>query len=96
MKHAGLLLLIAAGLGLSGCATHRGYYYAAPPALIVQNRYGAPRPGMVWIDGYWGAGPRNHIWVPGRRVVPPRGRAWVAPRWEQRNGRYQFRGGRWR
>jgi hypothetical protein len=97
MKDIRSKLVILAALTLAGCAG--GGYYASgpPPPVRVETRFGAPGPGMVWIDGYWGWNNRNYAWVPGRWVRPPRVRAvWVAPRWEQRKGRYVFRNGRWR
>ena len=60
--------------------------YAAPAPVIVNRPYVAvrppmPRPGSVWIDGFYG--PRG--WVAGYWAAPPfAGAYWVAPRFEGR------------
>ncbi|MEO5923850.1 MAG: YXWGXW repeat-containing protein [Bryobacteraceae bacterium] len=98
MKLFRLQLVLLAGLTLAGCSSRRYYASGPPPPVRVETRFGAPGPGMIWINGYWGLNNRNYAWVPGRWARPPRSRAvWIAPRWEQqRNGRYILRNGRWR
>lgn len=61
-----------------------------PPPLRIERRPPPPRPGWVWVSGFWTWDPRRraYVWVPGR---------WVAgrPGWRYRDGTWVRRGNTW-
>ena len=65
----------------------------APPAVRVE-RY-RPRPGYVWVNGYWDWRGDNYVWISGRYERQRRGYRWRDRRWEQRDGAWIFVDGGW-
>jgi len=83
----------------TACASPQGRVYVRtpPPAAIVEVRSVAPRPGVVWIEGYHRWNGRTYVWVPGRWSAPPRARAmWVPGRWVHGRHGWHYVEGRWR
>jgi hypothetical protein len=83
----------------AACASPRGRMYvrSAPPAPLVEVRAVVPRPGYVWVDGYYRWNGRGYVWMPGRWTAPPRARAvWVPGRWVQNRHGWHYIEGRWR
>ena len=75
-----------------------GINVGPPPPQREEVVVRPPRPGVVWIAGYYKWHPRRHryTWVPGRWERPPHPHSvWVAGRWEKRNGELVFYEGRW-
>jgi len=67
-----------------------------PPPLRGEAFGVAPRPGFVWIGGYWRWSRGNYVWVSGSWVRARPGRAWVPGTWEQRGRNWHWRHGYWR
>src|SRR5215813_15443537 len=63
-----------------------------PPETVVVT----PRPGYIWIDGYWGWGGSRWAWTPGYYVVDRPGYAYVQGVWVNHGGRYHYTPGYWR
>jgi hypothetical protein len=89
MKRISLLLAtLAAALilltdsGFAGVRVGIGIAFGPPPprheVVVV-----APRPGCVWVPGYWSWAParRHYVWVGGRWIAGRPGHAWVNGRW---------------
>ncbi len=95
-----LLATLLSGFGMAGCSVRLhtyGYATVAPPPLRMEVYDVAPRPGFVWIGGYWRWAGSDYAWTPGRWVRPPRrGAVWAPGYWEHRNDRYRWHEGRWR
>ena len=94
-----LMPLLAATLGIEGCAArYVGVYATIPPPPIYVETYGpASGVGFTWIQGYWGWSNDAYVWTPGRWGRIPAGRhRWEPGRWVPRNNRYYWRDGRWR
>jgi hypothetical protein len=68
MRRAILIGLIAATLGIAGCAVrYVGVYATIPPPPFRVETYGpVPGIGFVWIQGYWGWRNDAYVWIPGR------------------------------
>jgi hypothetical protein len=74
------------GFGFGGYTPPPVVAYAPPPPPPVVAYYPpAPRPGYVYVRGYWyPSGPR-YAWRAGYWARPPyRGAHWVAPRYHGR------------
>jgi hypothetical protein len=99
MRRSILIGLIAATLGIEGCAArYVGVYATIPPPPIRVETYGpAPELGFIWIQGYWAWRSNAYDWVPGQWERIPSGRhRWEDGRWVRRGNRYYRRDGRWR
>jgi len=98
--HRAFLILIAAG-SLGACVVEPrgravGYVdidVAPPPARVVVVP--DPRPGYVWVPGYWRWTGSRHEWVDGRWMRERHGRHWEPAHWEQRGNRWHFEEGHW-
>lgn len=66
----------------------------APPQQQREERP-APRPGYVWIPGYWDWQGARYTWVSGRWAPERRGCHWVPHRWVSRDGRWVMHPGGW-
>jgi WXXGXW repeat (2 copies) len=66
-----------------------------PPQLIVEAAP-APRPGFIWIGGYWGWHGTRHLWYPGHWDHSRVGYTWVQPRWVAHGHNWRLEGGKWR
>jgi hypothetical protein len=66
----------------------------APPALRVET-VPAPRPGYIWINGYWDYRSNKHEWVEGRWEHERAGHHWVADRWVQHGDKWHHEHGHW-
>lgn len=55
----------------------------------------APRPGFVWVPGYWDWRNARHSWVVGHWVPERRGYHWRPHRWISRDGRWYLQPGGW-
>ncbi len=93
-KFAWLALLSVVMLMAIDCIV--AYPTFGPPPLRIEVIGVTPRPGVVWIGGYWRWSSGNYIWVTGRWVRGRPGRAWVPGSWEQRGRNWRWRRGYWR
>lgn len=66
----------------------------APPEVIVEATP-LPRPGFVWIAGYWGWEGHRHLWYPGYWAPERPGYIWIGHRWERRGPGWHFDEGHW-
>ena len=99
LKRSILIGLMAATLGVEGCAVrYSGVYATIPPPAIQVETYGpAPGQGFIWIQGYWGWTNNAYVWVPGRwDRIPPGRHRWEPGHWVRHDNRYYWRDGRWR
>jgi hypothetical protein len=102
MQAANKLLLGAAiaiaGAGALGSndALARTVIYAdiAPPAVRVEAMP-APRPGYVWVNGYWNWDRGHYVWRHGHWVRARHGYHYVAPRWTRHGHRWRYHDGYW-
>jgi len=71
-----------------------GYYVATPPPPpVVAYAAPAPRPGYVWVGGYWYPYRGRYSWHAGYWARRPyAGAYWVAPRYYG----HHYYGGYWR
>ena len=92
---ATIAILGAGALGSTN-ALARTVIYAdlEPPALRVET-VPAPRPGYVWVDGYWGWGHNKYVWHHGRWMHERHGYRYVPARWEREGNRWRYHDGRW-
>lgn len=68
----------------------------APPPAPVYEAVPAPRPGFIWVPGFWDwdAGYHRHAWQAGHWEAERPGYAYAPPRWEHRpEGWVLVRGG---
>lgn len=93
--HSGL---VSAAFLILGCAPMPSvgvvYVERRPPPERVEVIRVAPRPGVVWVAGYWSWGGADYLWVPGRWVPADRGyHRWSRGRWHHsRRGWYRSEG----
>jgi hypothetical protein len=89
-------LLLSMALAASGSAFAQVSFnvVAAPPPPEYERVPVVP-PGYVWAPGYWAWNYDSHIWVRGRTMVQRAGYRWEPDRWEQRDGNYSRKVGRW-
>lgn len=66
----------------------------APPPVIYET-VPAPRPGFIWITGYWGWRSHRHYWVGGHWESHRPGYAYVSPRWVHYGHNWRLEPGRW-
>lgn len=101
----GLALLVLSG-SLYGCvvvADPYGYQVSyvggvvavAPPAPRVEVYGVAPRPGYVWIGGYWNWVGGRHVWVAGHWSAPRAGYRWEGQHWVHGRDGWRLTRGRW-
>ena len=88
-------LAIGAALPASARTSVDFYVNVAPPAPVVEYAP-APRPGFVWVPGFWEWRRHRHVWVGGHweRVRP--GYYYAPARWVQHGDRWAYSGGGWR
>jgi len=89
--------LVTASMGvmpLPAAAAASIYVDIAPPAPRYEA-VPAPRPGYVWIPGFWDWRGHRHVRTKGHWEHERAGYAWVPNRWEQRDGRWTLEHGRW-
>lgn len=88
-------LAIGAALPASAHTAVDFYVNVAPPARIVEYAP-APRPGLVWVPGFWAWRHHRHVWVGGHweRVRP--GYFYAPARWAHHGDRWRYHGGGWR
>ena len=69
--------------------------FAPPP--VQYERVPNPRAGYVWSPGHWewSGSAYRHVWIAGNWERARNGYAYSAPRWVERNGRWQFENRRW-
>jgi len=94
-----LTAAIAAAAGALAPPAHAAIQWGvsvsiAPPApmLIVAP---APRPGYLWVPGYWGWNNGRHVWLNGSWLRERPGYAYWQPRWVQRDGHWLLERGQW-
>jgi len=67
-----------------------------PPSPRAEVVVGAPRPGYVWIGGYWRWHRNDYQWVPGHWAPVRQGyQRWVPGRWERSRNRWYWVDGHW-
>lgn len=70
------------------------YVPSAPPAVLY-SAPPAPRPGYLWINGYWSWSGSRWVWIDGHWEARRAGYVWIAPHHEVRGGRHVYVAGRW-
>jgi hypothetical protein len=99
MKKLILGSFVAAALaGASAPALARtsvDFHVGFAPPVAPYELVPAPRPGFVWIPGYWDWRVHRHHWVRGHWVRSRPGYYYEPVRWVHRHGRYYGHGG-WR
>ena len=70
------------------------YANIEPPALRVEE-VPAPRPGYVWVNGYWGWGHNKYNWNRGHWVRERHGYHWTGAHWDRDGNRWRYTAGRW-
>ena len=95
MLGAAIALAGAAALG-SHNANARVAIYAniEPPAAVVETVPG-PRPGYVWVGGYYGWAHGKYNWHKGYWQRERRGYHWAPARWDRDGNRWRYYGGHW-
>ena len=68
-------------------------HVAPPPAH--DEPVPQPRPGYVWIPGYWDWMNGRHLWAVGRWVPERRGYHWQRHLWALREGSWYQQSGSW-
>lgn len=72
-------------------------YATAPmPPPRVEVVTVAPRPGYVWVRGYWAWNGGSWVWTSGRWEAQRAGYIWVQPQYVYRGGRHVYVAGGWR
>lgn len=66
----------------------------APPPPMVEV-VTVPRPGYVWVPGYWAWHRDRHIWIRGHWVIERPGHVWVPDRWVQSGPQWHLHRGYW-
>jgi hypothetical protein len=89
-----VLLGTLCALVLSACYVYTRPVAVAPPAPQVASDP-EPRPGFVWVRGYWSWNGNQYVWVRGRWVAERPGYHWVHAHWVQADGTWQFVAGHW-
>jgi hypothetical protein len=92
-----LATLFASSLGaaLPAAAAHVDLFVNVPPPAPVYEVAPAPRPGWVWVPGYYEWHHGHHVWVRGHWVRERRGYVYVPGAWVARDGRYYWNEPRW-
>jgi hypothetical protein len=72
-----------------------GVYFNAPPPPARVEVVPEPRRGQVWVPGYWDLKGSHHVWRAGHFERERRGYTYNAPRWVERDNRWQLERGRW-
>jgi hypothetical protein len=97
LRHATACALLAALTGLAAApgeaAVAVDIRVAPPPPPVVVAP--APRPGHVWVDGYWRWNGHRHVWVKGYWARARPGYRYVPAHWVQRGPYWHFVPGRW-
>lgn len=102
MKKSLLVLMLLASSSLFagvhfsvgiGVGPAYGYYAAPPPPAPIYYVPARPRPGYVWVSGYYYPVGARYVWRAGYWTRPPyAGAVWVAPRYTG----HRYYGGHWR
>jgi hypothetical protein len=65
-----------------------------PPPPVVEITPD-PRPGFIWVTGYWGWYGGHHTWYPGHWMPSRPGYVWIGHRWVHRGGGWGYEPGHW-
>ena len=91
--------LLAAGIGAAlpaAARTEVDFFVNTPPPAPRVEVVPAPRPGWVWVPGFWEWHGHRHVWVGGHWIRERHGYAYEPGRWEARDGRYYYIEPGWR
>ncbi|HVV83933.1 MAG TPA: YXWGXW repeat-containing protein [Kofleriaceae bacterium] len=93
-----LLAVSLASSAATGACVVRGHAmytvdFAPPPPRAVDVV--VPRPGFVWIDGFWQYRDGGWRWRAGYWVRERPGQIWIPGAWEPSGPRWHWREGRW-
>jgi hypothetical protein len=66
----------------------------APPVQVVEE-VPPPRPGHVWVQGFWRWNGNRHDWVRGHWMPERVGYRYVQPRWDRVGAEWHFTAGFW-
>jgi len=94
----GSILAATVGAALPAAArTNVDLYfnYAPPPPVAPVEVVPVPRPGWVWVPGFYEWRGRHHVWVGGHWVHERPGHYYAPSRWVERDGRWGYYGGGW-
>ncbi len=100
VRNIAAVLALCATLSACVVVPARGYYVGGPvvvepPAPRVEVYGVAPRPGYVWLDGYWNWVGGRHEWVGGHWEAPRRGYRWEPHHWVRERDGWHLSGGHW-
>lgn len=91
-----LLAPLTASLPLpASAAVDIGVVIRIPPPAPRYEVVPPPRPGFVWVPGYWAWRGNQHVWIGGTWVAGRPGYVYNHPHWVERNGQWYFTGGHW-
>jgi len=89
--------LLAASLGATLSArADVGFFVNVPPPAPLVEVVPAPRPGWMWVPGYWEWRGHRHAWVGGHWVRERHGHYYAPGAWVMREGRYYYDAPGWR
>jgi hypothetical protein len=92
---AAICLAFLSASALPKTDLHLGFNLNVGPPPPVVEVAPPPRPGLVWVPGYWVWDGHRHVWRRGHWMHERPGWAWEPAHWEERGGRWFFVAGHW-
>ena len=80
-------------LGQFFSKAHSQAVMVSPPPP--RHEHPDPRPGLLWIQGYWDWLDERHVWVAGRWEQARIGYHWLPHRWVLSDGHWYLQHGGW-
>lgn len=72
-----------------------GVYLDVAPPPPRHEFVPAPRPGLVWQQGYWDWRHGRYVWIRGHWIRERHGMYWHPSRWERHGGHWVLERGGW-
>jgi hypothetical protein len=92
-----LLAATLGGFALAAQArTSVDFYVNVAPPPVYYEAVPAPRPGFVWVPGYWDWRATRYHWIGGHWVRARPGYVYYGPRWHAVGSRWYVDRGGWR
>jgi hypothetical protein len=92
-----LVATAMAGIALPAAArSNVDVYLGFGPPPVYYEAVPAPRPGWVWVPGYWDWRGHRHHWIGGHWVRARPGHVYYGPRWRHYDNGWHFTRGEWR
>lgn len=67
-----------------------------PPPPVRYEVVPAPRPGYLWVPGYWGGNGAGYVWVDGHWEFARPGYVYARPEWRHDRDHWYLERGGWR